>query len=113
LLIGVALSAAGLGWIVNSFLVAIAVMLVVGVVAFFLLSWWVRRNIVIAIAPCPACQVQLTALEGTDLDCPNCGEPLTVINQEFKHRNPPGTIDVDAVEVDSGAIEVEVIEPND
>jgi hypothetical protein len=40
-------------------------------------------------------------LEKSQLQCPSCGEPLKIENGQFERLTPPGTIDVDAVDVEA------------
>ena len=89
----------GLGWVVKSILILVAFLLLTPVVAFFGLQWWLKRNLVEG--NCPVCQYELTALNQTQCQCSNCGEPLKVEQGIFSRLTPPGTIDVTAVEVSS------------
>lgn len=61
------------------------------------LRWWVRRQI--AVGPCPVCGTSLQGWNQTQTRCPNCGERLQVSGGKFQRLTPPGTVDVEAVEV--------------
>lgn len=87
----------GLGWVVKSFVILVVLLLAVPAIAFFGLRWWLQRNLIED--QCPVCTYQFTGLNQTQLNCPNCGEPLQVEGGRFKRQTPPGTIDVLAVEV--------------
>lgn len=97
LLIACVLVSIGLGWVVKSILILVGFLLLTPVVAFFGLQWWLKRNLVEG--NCPVCQYELTALNQTQCQCANCGEPLKVEQGIFSRLTPPGTIDVTAVEV--------------
>jgi predicted RNA-binding Zn-ribbon protein involved in translation (DUF1610 family) len=93
----------GLGWLVKSFLVLVGLLLISPVVIFLGFRWWLQRNLVQS--PCPVCNFELTGLKGTQTQCPNCGESLQAENQKFQRLTPPGTIDVQAVDVSAQTLE--------
>ncbi len=93
----------GLGWLVKSVLVLIGLLVVTPVIAFFALRWWLKRNVVEA--QCPVCGVSSAGINGTQLRCPSCSEPLRVDQGHFYRITPPGTVDVEAVEVIAKQIE--------
>jgi hypothetical protein len=97
------LAALGLGWLVKSFFVLLALLLVAPVVFVIGLRWWLRKNLVQA--SCPVCDFQLTGLNNAEVQCPSCGEPLRAEHGHFKRMTPVGTIDVDAVEVSAQVLE--------
>jgi Zn finger protein HypA/HybF involved in hydrogenase expression len=99
LLIACVLVSIGLGWVVKSILIVFGFLLLTPVVAFFGLQWWLKRNLIED--NCPVCQHEFTALNQTQCQCPNCGEPLKIEQGHFNRLTPPGTIDVTAVEVSS------------
>jgi hypothetical protein len=74
--LGLLLGAVGLGWVVNSIL---------------------GRNLLAA--PCPVCGYELSGLRGQETVCPSCGEALAGTARGFERVAPPGTIEVEAVEV--------------
>lgn len=94
--IGLLLGSVGLGWVVNGFLILFGVMLITPVIAWYIFRWWVKRKLVED--SCPVCSYEFTGFNNTDCQCPNCGEPLKV-EGGFRIITPPGTIDVEAVEV--------------
>lgn len=100
-LLGIAwlLASLGLGWIVKSIFILVVFLLITPVIAVFAFQWWLKRNLVEG--KCPVCQSELTALNQTQHQCANCGEPLKVEQGIFMRLTPPGTIDVTAVEVSS------------
>jgi len=87
----------GLGWLVKSFLILVGLILLTPVIAVIGLQWWLRRNLVKA--NCPVCQFELMGLNGSQFQCPSCGEPLKFEQGQLARLTPPGTIDVSAVEV--------------
>jgi predicted RNA-binding Zn-ribbon protein involved in translation (DUF1610 family) len=97
------LGAIGLGWLVKSFFILLALILVTPVIAFFGFRWWLKRNLIES--ACPVCHYQFIGLNKTEFNCPNCSEPLIVENGHFNRLTPPGTIDVSAVEVPARKIE--------
>lgn len=119
-LVAVLLSAAGLGWIVNGFIVLILlipVAIALGVLGF---QWWLKRNLVEA--ACPVCSYEFTGLNNSVARCPSCGEVVQITNQQFQRQTPEGTVEVVAVEMETTAeandpevrtVEVQVLEPGE
>ncbi|MEM8780679.1 MAG: hypothetical protein AAGF26_17790 [Cyanobacteria bacterium P01_G01_bin.49] len=103
ILLSLLLGAVGLGWVVNGFLILLGIVCVAPVIAFWVLRWWVKRNLVED--QCPVCGYQFTGFSNVESRCPSCGEVLEVENNHFKRKTPPGTIDVEAVEVSAKQIE--------
>ena len=91
------LGSVGLGWGVNSFLVLVGLAFLAPVIGWLGFRWWLRRNLVED--KCPVCAYEFTGFNSTNCRCPNCGEPLKVEQGHFNRLTPPGTIDVDAIEV--------------
>jgi len=91
------LGAAGLGWLVKSFFILVGLILIAPVVAFFGLRWWLKRNLIQS--ACPVCHHEFVSLNRSNFPCPSCNEPLHAENGHFTRLTPPGTIDVNAVEV--------------
>ncbi|WP_414526853.1 hypothetical protein [Nodularia chucula] len=97
------LASVGLGWLVNSILIIFGLVLFAPVVAFFGFRWWLQRNLVTD--QCPVCNYEFTGLNNTQLQCPNCGESLSVKQGNFQRFTPDGTIDVTAIEVPTKSLE--------
>ncbi|MEO1146921.1 MAG: hypothetical protein AAFY26_15160 [Cyanobacteria bacterium J06638_22] len=97
------LSTIGLGWLVKSVAILLVFLMVVPIIAFLGFRWWLRRNLLES--NCPVCSTQLMGLKGTQLRCSSCGELLKVEQEAFVRATPPGTIDVQAVEVNAKVIE--------
>jgi hypothetical protein len=93
------LGSIGLGWIIQSIAIFVLLLFLAPIVAFIVFRWWLQRNLVQG--ECPVCQSSLAAVKGMQLACPNCGEPLTTETGRFTHLTPPGTVDVEVVEVSS------------
>ena len=93
----------GLGWVINGFIILVALLFVVPVIAFWGFQWWLRRKLIQA--QCPVCSYEFTGFKNTEFNCPSCGETLQVEADTFSRITPPGTIDVDAVEVSVQTIE--------
>ena len=91
------LGSLGLGWIVKSALVVIGLAIVTPIIGFLGFFWWLRRSIVEA--ECPVCSNPLQGVNGSEIQCNNCGELLKVERGQFVRDTPPDTIDVIAVEV--------------
>ena len=103
ILIAFLLASIGLGWIINGFLILLAVTLVTPIVAFWGFRWWLKRKLVQD--KCPVCRYEFTGFKNTEFRCPSCGEALQVESEHFSRITPPGTIDVNAVEVSAQQIE--------
>lgn len=97
------LGSIGLGWLVKSFLILIGLIVVTPLLAFLGFRWWLRRNLVVD--RCPVCEFESAAVNGTQLRCPSCSEPLQVEKGHFHRLTPPGTVDVMAIEVPVKQIE--------
>ena len=93
----------GLSWLVNSLLIILALLFVTPILAFFGFRWWLQRSLITQ--NCPVCGTEITGLNNTQLQCPNCGEKLIVQNRTLQRFTPEGTIDVTAVEVSAKSIE--------
>ena len=87
----------GLGWLVKSFLLLVALLFLAPVIAFLGFRWWLKRNLVVD--QCPVCSHQFSGLNRTQFQCPSCGETLRAEKNHFQRLTLPGTIDVEAVEV--------------
>ncbi|NJK59145.1 MAG: hypothetical protein HC918_01145 [Oscillatoriales cyanobacterium SM2_1_8] len=87
------LSTLGFGWLLRSLAVLVALLVLVPAIAVVAGQWWWRQN-TIADA-CPMCQGEFTALRSTSVNCPHCGEALTVVDRRFTRYTPPGTIEVE------------------
>ncbi len=91
------LGSIGLGWLVKSFLILFVIILITPVIAFLGFRWWLKRNLVVD--RCPVCHFESAGINNTQLRCPNCSEPLKVEQGHFLRLTPPGTVDVDAIDV--------------
>ena len=91
------LSAIGLKWVVNGIAILILLLILAPMVGLFAFRWWLKRKLVES--DCPVCHYEFTGFDGQECRCPNCGEVLLAINGKFERPTPPGTIDVDAVDV--------------
>ncbi|WP_353930809.1 hypothetical protein WJM97_21475 [Okeanomitos corallinicola TIOX110] len=103
LAIGWLLASIGLGWLVNSILIIVGLLLITPIIAFVGFRWWLQRNLVTD--KCPVCGFEITGLNNSQLQCPNCGEQLSVKDNKFSRFAPAGTIDVTAVEVSAKSLE--------
>jgi hypothetical protein len=97
------LGSVGLGWLVKSIAILLVLLAVAPVIAFVVFRWWLRRNLVED--QCPVCDYTTVGLNGTQLRCPNCSEPLQVEQGHFVRLTPPGTVDVQAVEVSAQVVD--------
>jgi hypothetical protein len=97
------LGSLGLGWLVNSLLIIVGLLSLAPILAFFGFRLWLQHNLVTD--SCPVCSYEFTGLNNTQLQCPNCREPLSVQKGHFHRFTPEGTIDVTAVEVQSQTLE--------
>ncbi|MEQ9481445.1 hypothetical protein [Coleofasciculus sp. F4-SAH-05] len=97
------LGTVGLGWLVNGFLILIGLAILAPVIGWVGFRWWLQRNLVED--KCPVCAYEFTGFNRTECRCPNCDELLKVEQGQFNRLTPPGTIDVDAVEVSAKQLE--------
>ena len=97
------LTSIGLGGAIKGLIILIALLFIAPVIAFWGFQWWLRRKLVQA--SCPVCSYEFTGFKNTEFNCPSCGETLQVEADSFSRMTPPGTIDVDAVEVSVQTIE--------
>ncbi len=97
------LGAVGLGWVVNGFLILVGLVMLLPVIGWLGFRWWLQRNLVED--KCPVCTYEFTGFNRTECQCPNCGESLKVEQGHFNRLTPPGTIDVEAIEVSVRQIE--------
>ena len=95
--IALLISSVGLGWVINGFFILVALALIAPVLIFFGVQWWVKLNFVRD--NCPVCNYEFTGFKNAEFQCPSCNETLKVTGGNFVRITPPGTIDVDAVEV--------------
>jgi len=93
----------GLGFVVKSILFLIGLLLILPVIGWLGLRWWLDRNLIKD--QCPVCGYNFTAVNQTQCQCPSCGETLKIEQGHFVRFNPPGTIDVEAVDVSVKQIE--------
>jgi hypothetical protein len=91
------LGSLGLGWLVKSALVIVGLAIITPIIGFLGFFWWLRRSIVEA--ECPVCSNPLQGVNGSEIQCTNCGEVLKVDRGQFVRDTPADTIDVVAVEV--------------
>ncbi|MBW4488309.1 MAG: hypothetical protein KME12_11025 [Trichocoleus desertorum ATA4-8-CV12] len=91
------LGLAGLGWLVKSFLILVGFICLAPVIAFLGFRWWLKRNLVQA--QCPVCGTEVAGINQTQIECSSCGEALKVEKGHLSRLTPPGTIDVQAIEV--------------
>lgn len=95
--------AIGLGWLIKSLFIVMGLILIIPVIAFIGFRWWLQRNLVEN--QCPVCSYEFAGINNTQTRCPNCGEPLKVEEGHFHRLAPPGTVDVEAIEVPAKQIE--------
>jgi hypothetical protein len=89
----------GLGWLVKSATIIIGLAILTPIIGFLGFFWWLRRSI--TQAECPVCSYPLQGVNGSEIQCTNCGEVLKVDRGQLLRDTPPDTIDVIAVEVSS------------
>lgn len=87
----------GLGWLVKGVLILIAVIAITPILVILGVQWWLKRNLIQD--QCPVCSHEFPAFNNIQFQCPNCGEPLKIEQGRFSRLTPPGTIDVQAVDV--------------
>ena len=90
-------SSVGLWWLVKSFFIIIGLLLLLPILAFIGFQIWLRRSLVNG--NCPVCNQTLLGVNNQQMQCPSCGEALVVKDKVFQRITPPGTVDVDVVNV--------------
>jgi hypothetical protein len=93
------IGAVGVVWLIKSILILIGFIIITPIIAFIGFRWWLQRNLVED--QCPVCGYQFTGVKGMEFRCPSCAEPLQIKQGHFNRLAPPGTVDVEAVEVTS------------
>jgi len=93
----------GLGWVIKGFAISLGLLFVAPIIAFLGFQWWLKRKLIQA--TCPVCSYEFTGFKNTEFNCPSCGETLEAEAQGFSRITPPGTIEVDAIEVSAKTIE--------
>ena len=97
LLLGLFLGLVGLGWVVNGFLILVALIFIAPALILWRIYWWFKLDLVED--QCPVCSYGFVGFNQTECQCPNCSELLKIEGEHF-HRIPsPDTIDINAVEV--------------
>lgn len=91
------LTAIGLGWLVKSFVILIVLLLLAPIVGYIGLRWWLSRNLLSA--ECPVCHSKTVGLRNSQFNCLTCGEPLEFDHDQLVRVTPPGTVDVEVIEV--------------
>lgn len=93
----------GLGWVIKGFVISLVLLFITPLVAFWGFQWWLKRKLIQS--NCPVCSYEFTGFKNTEFNCPSCGEALQVEAESFSRITPPGTIEVDAIEVSAKKIE--------
>lgn len=87
----------GVPWLANALLLFFFLLLVSPLLVFAVLRWWVNKNVIEG--HCPSCDYRFFAFKSSTFSCPNCGESLLLEGDKFVRQTPPGTVEVEAVEV--------------
>ncbi|MEL6929475.1 MAG: hypothetical protein AAFO95_12670 [Cyanobacteria bacterium J06600_6] len=93
----------GLGWVIKGFVISLVLLFITPLVAFWGFQWWLKCKLIQS--NCPVCSYEFTGFKNTEFNCPSCGEALQVEAESFSRITPPGTIEVDAIEVSAKKIE--------
>ena len=116
------LTTVGLGWLLKSLLVIVALLFIIPIVLIVVAQIWLKRNLVQG--NCPSCSQPLTGFKQIQLSCPSCGVALQACDDRFVRVTPEGTIDVDVVNFEASGtesnsaenftvVDVEVLPPGD
>lgn len=84
-------------WLRDTLFGLVGLLILLPIVGILGLRWWLNRNLINA--PCPVCGTPISGLRAAQQQCPNCGEVLEVKERQWVRLTPPGTLDVQAVEV--------------
>lgn len=93
----------GIGWLLKSLLVLVALLVLIPVLLVVGVQLWLRRNLIEG--ACPSCSQPLTGFKTIPLSCPNCGVALQATDDSFIRVTPEGTIDVDAVNIEVSSVD--------
>ncbi|MBE9065777.1 hypothetical protein IQ260_03825 [Leptolyngbya cf. ectocarpi LEGE 11479] len=116
----VLMTTVGIGWLLKSIAVLIALLFLGPILLIVGAQFWLKRNLVEG--PCPSCTQPLTGFKPIPLTCPNCGVALQANNGAFVRVTAEGTIDVDVVNVETVSddteteatiVDVDVLPPAD
>ncbi|MEB3230806.1 MAG: hypothetical protein VKJ64_07340 [Leptolyngbyaceae bacterium] len=91
------ISSVGLWWLIKSFFILLAVLLLLPIVGVIGFRFWLQRSLIPG--NCPVCNQNLVAIRNRNLQCPNCGEPLSATDTTIRRNAPPGIVDVEVVDV--------------
>lgn len=110
-LVGVVLilGSVGLGWLVNGLIALLLFLFLLPIIAVLILNWWVRRQLVSG--NCPVCRYEFMGIKDMEVNCPNCGEPLRLAPNAFERLTPPGTVDVQVVDVETKILKGDSSQP--
>jgi hypothetical protein len=99
MILGVLFLAVLPNWLANGLLLGLTLLIVAPIVALGVLGWWVRRNFIQG--SCPACQYPLNGwkFQSAPTQCPQCGEVLHIQEGRYQRMTPPGTVEVQGVEI--------------
>jgi len=96
------LTSVGLGWVIKGFVISLGLLFIAPIVVFWGFQWWLKRKLIQS--DCPVCNYEFTGFKNTEFNCPSCGKELQVEANSFSRITPPGTIEVDAIEVSAKSI---------
>ncbi len=91
----------GFPWLLGFSLLFFLLLLILPPLLFFTLRWWLNRNVLEG--DCPSCKYHFFAFKNSAFSCPNCGESLLLKDGAFVRQTPPGTVEVEAVEVEDSS----------
>lgn len=95
----VLMTTVGIGWLLKSLLLIVALLVLTPIVLVVGVQFWLRRNLVEG--ACPSCSQPLTGFKNIPTSCPSCGVSLDASSGTFVRVTPAGTIDVDVVNVEA------------
>lgn len=84
-------------WLRDALFGLVGLLILLPILGILGLRWWINRNLINA--PCPVCGTPVSGLGQSPLQCPGCGEVLQLKDRQLVRVTPPGTLDVQAVEV--------------
>lgn len=84
-------------WLINTILIIMGLVFLAPILAFVGLRWWLQRSVIQG--NCPVCDYPLSSLKQLQVQCPSCGELLKVNSGRYERMTPPGTVDVEVIDV--------------
>ncbi|NEQ99562.1 MAG: hypothetical protein F6K30_23130 [Cyanothece sp. SIO2G6] len=91
------ISSVGFWWLIKSLFIFLGFLFLLPIIAVVGFRFWLQRSLITD--QCPVCGQNLVAIRNQQLQCPSCGESLSATNTTIRRTTPPGTVDVEVIDV--------------